>query len=245
MKIFCFYNQDDVFEYQEKIIELWKLTWGQFGFEPIVLGSNDIKDSIECYKFIEKINSIHYIIKNKIRISEYGMNCFLRWLAYSERKEDFFLVSDYDVINLGLTPADVPKECNFMTGHCPSIVSGTQEDFKKIYDSFVRETKQNIGKIVNNSYVKNTPHFHDQEFFVSVLDEHFCKNNKIKLTIPNNSEHPIPQYFRNKFVHVSHSYVHNFMLNGFKFENKIHGEYPTEAHRIELMEFLIKTHTQI
>lgn len=245
MKIFCFYEPDPIFSHQESIIEYWKFSWENFGFEPIVLNKTHAKQHPLFNFFEKKISALHYIIKDKTHITTYGMNCYIRWLAYATQSEDFFLVSDYDVINLGMLPRDIEKKFHFMAGHCPCLVSGKNTDFNLISNMFISESGNRLKDIINNDYVKNAPHYHDQEFFVSSFNEDFLKKYDIFLTNELDIEQTHPYLPKNKLVHVSHSYVHKLMIEGFDFTVDINNIYPNDRHRIDIIEFLIKRFIKI
>ena len=244
MKIFCYYKKDAIFSYQEKIIDLWKLSWKLSGFDPVVLGEEDAKRHPFYETFVEKIKSIHYLIKNKRNITEYGLNCFVRWLAYANQKSERFLVSDYDIINFGFTRNNFGEKLNFMNGYCPCLVSGTPKQFENLANSFIIETKKNFKDIKNNTYVKSIEHYHDQEFFVSNFNDTFFKTYDAEMSLEYDFEPTFPQLNENKLIHFSHGYIHSFMLNGFPYTN-IESEYPTERHRIELIEFFFKKYISL
>ena len=108
MKIFTYY-QNINFDSQTPILKLWKKSWEKQGFDATVLTVKDARQSPYYYGFLKKIRLIHKNITG-YDISQYGISCYVRWLAYSALKRtEPFLVSDYDVINKGFTAEDIKE----------------------------------------------------------------------------------------------------------------------------------------
>ena len=98
MKIYTYY-QNINHSSQKELIDLWKISWSRHGYEPIVLNLEDAKK----HSYFETLNSEMRRIFNEITgrtIIDYGMSCWLRWLAYAIQEDEKFYVSDYDAINI-------------------------------------------------------------------------------------------------------------------------------------------------
>lgn len=175
MKIYTYFEDINHFG-QEKLLELWKESWQRQGFEAIVLGEKDAKKTEEYHQFLKQMKFIFQKTTGK-KLSNYGLSCFTRWLAYStvQDKEERFFVSDYDIINSGRWKVDQPisKKLHFLDADCPCMASGTAEQFKKISEAFFEVTMNRIEHLI-----KIVDHYHDQEFFKFNFMEHFNSEAK-------------------------------------------------------------------
>lgn len=163
MKIYTYY-EDINFSQQNELLELWKLSWEQEGFEPIILGIKDAKKSSKYSEFCEKMRFIFKKITNK-KLSAYGLSCFVRWLAYStvENEEERFFVSDYDVFNSGKwkTWHPITNKLHFYDAACPCLASGNAQEFGQLCDAFFDITMERLDVLQAKAN-----HYHDQEFFM-------------------------------------------------------------------------------
>ena len=123
MKIYTYYENIN-FKQQDELVELWKESWTNNGFDPIVLSLEDAKKSEYYDEFVYQLKALSHEVTGH-PLTNYGLSCYLRWLAYSTQEEtESFLVSDYDIINKQFTPVKLnePKDrlC-FMDGKCPCL----------------------------------------------------------------------------------------------------------------------------
>ena len=89
MKIYTYY-QDIDFSAQQELIDLWKVSWSRQGYEPIVLNLEDAKKHSYFQTLNTEMRRFYKEITNK-EITEYGMSCWFRWLAYHLRKKRNFM----------------------------------------------------------------------------------------------------------------------------------------------------------
>ena len=175
MKIYTYY-EDISFPVQQELIDLWKISWSRHGYEPIVLNLEDAKK----HSYFETLNSeMRRIFKEitNIEISEYGMSCWFRWLAYATQNEEKFYVSDYDAINVSFPITEPIDKLHLMDGVVPFLASGTPKQFENLCKSFVDISNQRI-EILKEL----TDHYHDQEFFLFNCDAQYNDNFNNLLT---------------------------------------------------------------
>lgn len=171
MKIYTYYDNIN-FKYQNELIELWKLSWSRQGYDPVVLNLEDSKKN----PYFETLNREMRRIYNEItgkQITDYGMSCWFRWLAYAMQDEDIFYVSDYDAINLNFAITKPSDKLHLMDADCPFLASGTPKQFNNLCKAFVEVSNEHIETIK-----KQANHYHDQEFFY--YNFNMCRNNSAK-----------------------------------------------------------------
>lgn len=159
MKIFTYY-QDINFSDQQELIDLWKVSWSRQGYEPIVLNLEHAKK----HSFFETLNSEMRRIFKKItnkEISDYGMSCWFRWLAYATQNDEKFYVSDYDAININFTITEPSDKLHLMDCACPFLASGNPSLFEGLCKAFVKVSNDRI-----ETLKQQANHYHDQEFFM-------------------------------------------------------------------------------
>ena len=180
MNIFSYYSpvpHKSVKE-QHSIINLWKFSWSLENFTPKILSKSDAKSHSFYDEFTQKIRDIHIEVIDE-PLSEYGLSCWVRWLAYATIRDPHqspFYVSDYDVINYNYKKFPLPKKLTLFNSHCPCIVSGSYQQFDDLASLFIDLSNKNIDKIKKEKKEKNFGCFHDQEFieiFHTVLRDQY------------------------------------------------------------------------
>tara|TARA_B110000495_G_C22950166_1_gene556443 strand:- start:452 stop:1207 length:756 start_codon:yes stop_codon:yes gene_type:complete len=172
MKIYTYYQEIGKCHEQE-LIDLWKISWSRQGYEPIVLNLQDAKKHPYFKTFNTEMRKIFKEITNK-EIGDYGMSCYVRWLAYATQNEEKFYVSDYDAININFPITEPTEKLHLLTGQCPFLASGTPKQFENLCKVFVKVSKERL-KILQ----KQADHYHDQEFFKHNFNKKFnvdCEN---------------------------------------------------------------------
>jgi hypothetical protein len=158
MKI-CTYYQNINHSSQNELIDLWKISWSNQGYEPIVLNLEDAKK----HPYFETLNSemrrVYKEIADK-EIRSYGMSCWFRWLAYATQEDEKFYVSDYDAINVNFPITQPSNKLHLMDFDCPFLASGTPKQFENLCKAFVEVSNQRIEILKQQA-----SHYHDQEFF--------------------------------------------------------------------------------
>ena len=159
MKIYTYY-QNINHDKQPELIDLWKISWSRQGYEPIVLNLEDAKRHPYFDTLNTEMRRIFKEITNK-EISDYGMSCWFRWLAYATQADEKFYVSDYDAINANFPITEPNDKLHLMDFDCPFLGSGTPTQFENLCKAFVNVSNQRI-EILK----QQTDHYHDQEFFM-------------------------------------------------------------------------------
>lgn len=206
MKIYSYYDNIK-FDNQKELVSLWKRSWEKQGFIPIVLSSDDAKKNPYYEEFVIKLKSIHKEITGK-ELQEYGLSCYLRWLAYANQNEvDCFLMSDYDVINKNFKIDDIKIESNemyFLDRYCPCFAYGNSRscfEFCKDIVEYSEKFKQNI----KEEYTKHKcVWYHDQEFLS--LNHKELKYNILKgyVDLYNYGIENGKKQLESKLFHVAH-----------------------------------------
>jgi hypothetical protein len=215
MKIYTYYEEIN-FPQQKEMLELWRKSWTQMGFEAIVLNQQDAKKSPDYDLFVRKMQYIFQEITNQ-ELTPYGLSCFVRWLAYStvSDQEEKFLVSDYDVINSGGWKTSDPliDGLHLFDDACPCMASGTAKDFKKLCDLFFEITILRLPKIKEQAN-----HYHDQEFFLYNFVGKFNKDSETlkkqyNITLTRKRNEDVAPWFPDpsRAYHVSHHNVEILM----------------------------------
>jgi hypothetical protein len=158
MKIYTYYKDINASS-QNELIDLWKISWSRQGYEPIVLNLEDAKK----HPYFEVLNTEMHRIFNEITgrvICDYGMSCWLRWLAYATQSDEKFYVSDYDAININFPITEPNDKLHLMDCACPFFASGTPTQFENLCKSFVEISNERIEILKQQAN-----HYHDQNFF--------------------------------------------------------------------------------
>ena len=208
MNVYTYYENVG-FEKQNELVELWELSWRNQGFNPIVLTLKDAKKHSYYSEFKKEIKDVFLEITDK-KLTDYGMSCWNRWLAYATQPNKKFYVSDYDAINVSFEPTDPSDKLHLMDNHCPFLASGTPIQFENLCKLFVRITKERVSILKKIKTLKHT-WYHDQEFFLYNLmpnnnpnAEELRRHNNILMT-QDRARFGGPDFFANSSVyHVSH-----------------------------------------
>jgi hypothetical protein len=83
---------------QQKEIAVWRESWERWGWEAKVLGRGDVVITPAEIERLQRLPSVNP--------PGYEMACYLRWFAM--RAIGGGLLTDYDVVNVGLRPGAVP-----------------------------------------------------------------------------------------------------------------------------------------
>lgn len=214
MKIFTYYENIN-FKNQDEMIQLWKKSWEQQGFEAIILTLEDAKKSSYYEEFVTNIKQVHIDIAGH-EIRPYGLSCYLRWLAYSvQRDQESFLVSDYDVINKNFKINEINESqdtISFMDRHCPCLCYGSPDQFLKFCKKIISISNEHKEILRKEYQEKKFVHYHDQEFL-------FLNHERITCNIcPGRKyvslyKHDNPEMEKCNLFHVAHRSVHEAKNN--------------------------------
>ena len=152
--------------YQLELIEYWKKAWSKYGWNPIVLGMDDIERndySKKFYNFFTKLPT-HNALSVEMAV----------WLFYlvvkqvtEKTNDDLFCISaGYDNINFGLTPDFFPKEpCYYKNPAVyPSIQ--TQQSWTALIDVMFDKLSNEKEKYFTNWFkAEIANHVSDDHFF--------------------------------------------------------------------------------
>ena len=209
MKVYTYYQHID-FKNQEELISLWRSSWEKYGFEPIVLGIGDAKNHPGYEVFTERVKTISQKIVNQ-PLNNYGLSCWLRWLAYATQPEEKFYVCDYDVINHNFFPKEPDDLLHLMDSDCPCIASGTPSQFNELCNKFIEvpnENMENFIRTFQTFHERKLRHFHDQEFFSIYCFKLKLNKGDIKLTRERDTFLSSPSkenFWKRELVHYSHA----------------------------------------
>jgi hypothetical protein len=170
MKIYTYYEEIN-FEQQKPLLELWKLSWGKNGYEPVVLGRRDAESHPLFPEFLKAMLEAHLKITDK-PLNKYGLACWIRWLAYATQNEEGFYMSDYDVFNTGVKlPSDTPKgDLIFLDWCVPCFVYGSPSGAQKFCEAVMSSAQREEERFKFLFEQNKWRHFHDQEFVVAHKD---------------------------------------------------------------------------
>jgi len=164
MNIYTYFNKITTdngsrFDNQDLMIDIWTKNWKSMGYNPIVLDLDHARNHEYYDELVTKCKAIHMKLTGK-QLKSYGLNCFVRWLAYATQSDDRMIVSDYDVINNNWRDVKLMDKLHIMgSGPTPCFASGSPRQFEQLARLFVELTEKNIS---NNTYIKNGPVWHDQ-----------------------------------------------------------------------------------
>lgn len=166
MKIYTYYQPISRHLKQPELLDLWKLSWSKQGFTPIILTQEDAVKHAFYNEFSDKIRNISNTIRTE-NITDYGMSCWLRWLAYSTQPDEPFYVSDYDAINVNFLATKPNNKLHLMDNDCPFFASGTPKQFENLCRAFIEVSNERMDVLKSQTSL-----YHDQEFFMYNMMPH-------------------------------------------------------------------------
>lgn len=118
------------------LLEAWKASWRDAGWDPVVLGPSDAERHPFYQKFITAFNQAPKEVR------QYDRACYLRWLAMGVVGGGW--MSDFDTFPLYMEPTEgLPNDGKFTSysRHVPNLVSGSQQEWNRmsqlIYFSYI------------------------------------------------------------------------------------------------------------
>jgi hypothetical protein len=127
-------------ESQRALIAKWKLSWEKYGWTATVLSEADVRTHPRFDFFND-----HFRAKPTEYGVEYTTASFMRWLAaahYSNLRDGYIMLTDYDVMNHGLEPIEPdPLHRKIFCDEPPSsifmgVVAGTAQNFLDMAELF-------------------------------------------------------------------------------------------------------------
>lgn len=219
MKVYTYY-EDINFKHQNRLLDLWKNSWEKHGFEAIVLTRGNAENHPFYIEFVDRLKSIHQHVAGK-PLGDYGLSCWLRWLAYATQPEEKFYVCDYDVINHHFNPMEPSSFLHLLDGDCPCIASGMPSQFYDLCNKFVNVPEKNIDAFSHVYKEFKLVHYHDQEFFRIYTA---IGKSEIKATRRRETFFGIPgegEFWKKQLVHYGHNLCHRMCeQKGIKFDEE-------------------------
>ncbi len=174
---------------QLQMLALWGDSWARHGWEPIIL-THDHTRTFPNHSFVEA----RFSRMPKVNPAAYELACWMRWVAMAVSGG---MMTDYDVLNFGFTPADIPvnkgRHVSIFTDNnpCPCAVHGTAEQYINAVNLFLGH------EVDSQDSIGGRPHTSDQNLiqrFESLFRPHIydvCH------------EYGKPKWEESKLVHFS------------------------------------------
>ena len=251
MKIYTYYENIEhnhknlQYDNQQEMLRLWQISWQNSGFKPIVLSLEDAKKHPFYEEFVDKLKALHVKIMNE-PITDYGLSCYIRWMAYATQDDEYFYVSDYDCMNNGLKPIITTDKLHLMDADCPCFVSGKPDQFENLCHLFIDVSLDRIEDIILKTKQLKCVCYHDQEFcslnLINTKNQkvaELLQENNIVLTRDGvNGVGPFKMGQQNTLTvfHISHHNAHNVRSTVKEFEKM-----SIDEIRIQIMKQIIKS----
>lgn len=168
MKIYTYY-EDIGFHSQLELIELWRQSWSNNGFEPIVLTREDAKKSDlyqEYYDFVQRVHEKSVGIE--LNDNSYWMAAQLEIVAWHTIQQSSF-VSDYDIINKNWKFfGGLPSKVHWRDHCCPCFASGDGSGWKKYIAFLLNKEDKIIEWCISENKRTGRLEFGDQDFLLAL-----------------------------------------------------------------------------
>lgn len=202
MNIYAYYEDVGQKE-QEELLKLWKISWQRNGWNPVVLGIQDAKQSSLHDVYMQFVIDVHKEIGTDIK-------CGYCWAAQREivafhRIQKPSFISDYDVINIGQEPLEAEGKVHWRDGDCTCFASGDSKGWEA-YIHWLFKNESNIIKGLKKIH-KETKRksFHDQDFLAVARKS--C-DSELPFEAYRNTNSPKGNLDKeNKLLHISHALV--------------------------------------
>ncbi len=139
-KVFCYWDECNVTDHSQWILERWRDNWSSMGFVPIVVGPNDATRHPRHDQFMDLFRSFPTVNPKR-----YEAACFARWLVMAQLGG---LMVDADVFNIGFDPFEVRGLQFFDHNRVPCAVAGRAQDFASVlawFQEFRIDVQHNEG----------------------------------------------------------------------------------------------------
>ena len=214
MNIICFYEPlfagsklTDLSKDCRRLIELWKKSWRNYGWNPIVLSLNDAQKHPR-YKEIDLKNYSSNLYKYSINEANYLEMCYSRWFAYGVEDGVW---SDYDVINYGLRPENitdlVQQKDPVFFDEIGSCGFSTYKGHDLIIDGLIKAYQDDY--IVDNILLLQRQH-HET---IDISDMHINRRENTPISFLNNI--CVSNFHDNKWRQSQLVHYHNGLWNNF------------------------------
>lgn len=185
MRVYTYYQRFKGLGDATPIIELWRETWEQQGWETTVLNEDDAARHPRYEQYKEKVSRLP-----SVNGSDYEVACYLRWLAMLCEPIPAWgaLLTDYDCMNISFTPASGSVQLLYRgeilllePTRVPCAVIATEDGYGWLCDHL--ENYQSDAKDLHNG----KPHCSDMEILrksnvetAAVCCEYLCSGEPIR-----------------------------------------------------------------
>ena len=141
-KVICYYESIDHMLSEDtcKLVEMWRRSWGNNGWDPIVLSIQDAERHPD-YDRLDIVNPDNPLYINNLHDRGYQIACYRRHLAYSNfvLKNGTTLHADCDVINYNFSPLDYDLyDDNSIIGLACDVVKLSKSGAKDIVKAILK-----------------------------------------------------------------------------------------------------------
>ena len=132
MKVLTYYSPCAGLPPQGGVLERWVNSWAKAGYDPVVLNRSHAEQHPRYSELLQVFKAYP-----TINPAEYELACYLRWLALDAVGGG--LMSDYDVMNVSLFPADIAKTdvLFYERRRVPCLVQTSEAGSKKLVEHLV------------------------------------------------------------------------------------------------------------
>jgi len=185
MNIYTYY-EDIGFRNQLELIELWKQSWLNNGFEPIVLSREDAKRSElyqEYYDFVQRVHEKSVGIE--LNDNSYWMAAQLEIVAWQTIRQPSF-ISDYDIINKNWQyKYELKDKVHWRDDCCSCFASGNSCGWKNYIQFLLNSESCIIEWCKDCNRKRQRIHFGDQDFLIAVSNLEDFKPKTVTMTRSN------------------------------------------------------------
>lgn len=165
-KVYAYYDPISAryFSPHTELIKIWKNSWRQRGWEPVVLNKS-IAQQHPLFGYYDQVFRSYPTTNHK----EYELACYYRWIAMAVVGGGF--LSDYDVMNIDFPSHphaykdEYKKPLTVYQGFVPALVAGTKEEYEKVVQEMATY------KPKDNYIVKDKPHLSDMLILRNLVQE--------------------------------------------------------------------------
>lgn len=225
MKIYTYY-EDVGFHSQLELIELWKQSWSNNGFEPIVLTREDAKRSELYQEYYDFVQRVHEKISGKtLPDNNYYLAAQLEIVAFTTiSKGEVAYISDYDVINKNFRHKPSWGKLYWRDSCCSCFASSNRWGWKQYVNFLLEQEETIVDWCLQEKEKTKRIHYHDQDFLVAIheigLEKDIFKMSRqphlCQMYFPTTEEKNI------KLYHLSHSNMQQ-LIQCYKKYNKLFG----------------------
>ena len=163
---------------QLREISVWKASWERYGWRPQILTHEYVERSRDWRDLTASVARLP-----SVNAPGYDVNCYLRWLALANAGGG--LMTDYDVVNLGFTPAMLEHEVSpqrFFAGPVPAMVYATADGARGLFNECASY------QLVPSDTYHGTPHTSDMYIFEKhghgIGEHRLCEDAESRATNP-------------------------------------------------------------